>query len=384
MKAGTDLDCGAAFKSLTAAVSEHHLAEADIDTAVVRLFTARMRLGMFDPPAMVPFNAIPYSEVNSAAHRAIALQANKEKQSSCWKNRNDTLPLQASLRKLAVVGPTADLLESVEGNYNGTAPDPVTPLEGLRKQFGSENIAYAPGSILADGIPAPIPSAYLCTDASLKIAGLKGEYFDNVKFEGAPKIIADGPGTSEFLNTWNRVRRLLRISPFKTFAVRWTGELVPPLAGDYVLSMRGPRGFLSFDSNGNIVTGPQQGPQPQGPQPQGTQFDRVRIYIDDKLVMDSHSNPANVHLAFADTQPHAIRAEYVHLPDDRFVDLEWQPPANSMLGNAIDAARAADATVAFRGAFARISRARRCRFMSMDSTVVTEQTSSFLPCKSIC
>jgi beta-glucosidase len=340
VKAGTDLDCGAAYKALTKAVSEHLLAEADIDTSVARLFTARMRLGMFDPPEMVPFNAIPYSEVNSAAHRALALRAAREA-IVLLKNNNHMLPLKASVHKLAIVGPTADLLESVEGNYNGTAPDPVTPLEGLRRQFGSENIAYAPGSILADGIPAPIPSAYLRTDASLKTAGLKGEYFDNVKFEGAPKMVrVDGKINFD----WNRVAPSQDF-PFKTFAVRWTGELVPPQAGDYVLSMRGPRGFVSFDPGGNIMTGPRQ----PGAQPQGTQLDRVRIYVDEKLVMDSHSNPANARLTFADTQPHAIRAEYVHLPDDRVVDLEWQPPSNSMLANAVDAARAADATIAFVG-----------------------------------
>ena len=88
---------------------------------MVRLFTARMRLGMFDPPAAVPFNAIPYSEVNSAAHRELALQAARES-IVLLKNGNNTLPLKASIRKIAVVGPTADLLESIEGNYNGTAP----------------------------------------------------------------------------------------------------------------------------------------------------------------------------------------------------------------------------------------------------------------------
>ena len=65
--------------------------------------------------------------------------------------------------------------------------------------------------------------------------------------------------------------------------------------------------------------------------------------------MDSHSNPSNAHLSFADLQPHAIRVEYVHQPDDRIVDLEWQPPANSLLGPALDAAKSADAIVAFVG-----------------------------------
>jgi beta-glucosidase len=332
VKAGTDLDCGGAYKALVKAVGDHLLTEADIDTAVSRLFTARMRLGMFDPPAMVPFNAIPYSEVNSAAHRELALKAARES-IVLLKNRNGALPLKSSISRIAVVGPTADLLESIEGNYNGTAPDPVTPLDGMRRAFGSENVVYAPGSILADGTPAPIPTVYLRTDASLATAGLKGEYFDNVKFEGAPKMVrVDAKVNFD----WNRVTPAPDF-PAKTFAVRWSGVLIPPQAGDYVLSMRGPRIAPPNVASGFASTTAQ------------VVLDRIRIFVDDKLVMDSHSNPLNARVSFADTQPHSLRVEYVHLPDDRFVDLEWQPPANSLLAPAVAAVREADATVAFVG-----------------------------------
>ena len=335
VKTGTDLDCGGAYKNLVAAVNQHLLSESDIDTAVIRLFTARFRLGMFDPPATVPFSSIPASEVNSAAHRQLALQVARES-IVLLKNRSDTLPLQPSIRKIAVIGPTADLLESIEGNYNGVAPDPITPLAGLRKAFGEENVLYAPGSILADGTSAPIPSAYLRTDSTLAHTGLKGEYFDNAEFSGDPRLVrVDAKVNFD----WSRVAPAADF-PSKTFAVRWTGELAPPQAGEYVLSMRGPRGFVSFDPTGNLVAGPQS---------QGRQLDRIRLYVDDKLVMDSHSSPANARVNFADTHPHPIRVEYVHLPDDRFVDLEWQPPANSLLGPALDAAQKADAVIAFVG-----------------------------------
>ena len=335
VKAGTDLDCGSAYKALTKAVGENLISEAEVDTAVTRLFTARMRLGMFDPPASVPFNAIPYSEVDSAAHRELALQAARES-IVLLKNRHGTLPLKPSIRKLAVVGPTADLLESIEGNYNGTASHPISPLDGMRGQFGRDNILYAPGSILADGTPAPVPSAYLRTDASLQTAGLKGEYFDNLQFEGAPKMVR----VDTRINfDWNRVAPATDFSA-TAFSVRWTGELVPPAAGDYVLGVRGPRGFMSFDPGGGVST---------AQQPAARSLDRIRLYVDDKLVMDSHSNPANARLSFADTQPHDLRIEYVHSPNDRFVDLEWIPPANSLLGEAIQAAKNSDAIVAFVG-----------------------------------
>ncbi len=331
VKAGTDLDCGSAYKALTKAVAENLLSEGEIDTAVTRLFTARMRLGMFDPPEAVPFNRIPFSEVDSAAHRELALEAARES-IVLLKNRNGTLPFKPSIRKLAVVGPTADLLESIEGNYNGVASHPISPLDGMRKQFGSENILYAPGSILADGTAAPVPSAYLRTDASLRTVGLKGEYFDNLQFAGTPKMVR----VDARINfDWNRVAPAADFSA-TAFSVRWTGELVPPAAGDYVLGVRGPRPFMAVAASESNA-------------PSLAQADRIRLVIDGKLVMDSHSNPANARLSFADTRPHDIRVEYVHSPNDRFVDLEWIPPANSLLGEAIAAAKNSDAIVAFVG-----------------------------------
>ena len=331
VKAGTDLDCGSAYRALTKAVAENLLSEAEIDTAVTRLFTARMRLGMFDPPAAVPFNGIPFSEVDSAAHRELALEAARES-IVLLKNRNGTLPFKPSISKLAVVGPTADLLESIEGNYNGVASHPISPLEGLRKQLGSDNILYAPGSILADGTPAPIPSAFLRTDTSLQTVGIKGEYFDNLQFNGAPKMVRVD---AKINFDWNRMAPAADF-PSTSFSVRWTGELLPPAAGDYVLGVRGPRPFMAVAASGANAP-----PLPQG--------DRVRLYIDDKLVMDNDSNAANARLSFGDTQPHAIRIEYVHSPNDRMIDLEWIPPTNSLLGAAIQAAKNSDAIVAFVG-----------------------------------
>ncbi len=331
VKAGTDLDCGTAYKALTKAVAEHLLSESEIDAAVVRLFTARMRLGMFDPPAAVPFNAIPYSEVDSAAHRELALEAARAS-IVLLKNRDGVLPLRPSIRKLAVVGPTADLLESIEGNYNGVASHPVSPLDGMRMEFGRENIVYAPGSILADGTPAPIPSAYLRSDASLKTEGLKGEYFDNLQLEGTPKL----ERVDARINfDWNRVPPAPGFAATE-FSVRWTGELLPPAPGDYVLDVRGPRALMAAGAGG-ANSGSH------------AQSDRIRLYIDDRLAMDSHSNPANAKLSFADAHPHAIRIEYVHSANDRMVDLEWTPPRDSLLAEAVKAAKACDAVVAFVG-----------------------------------
>ncbi len=178
MKGGTDLDCGRTYGDLVQAVHDHLLSEADIDASVVRLFTARMRLGMFDPAADVPFNTIPYSEVEFApAHRELALQAAREIDRAPEESQPTRCRCNPRSGRSLWWGRTADLLASIEGNYNGVARDPVSPLQGMRKQFGSANVIYAPGSILADGTPAPVPSAYLRTDASLKTRGAEGRVF---------------------------------------------------------------------------------------------------------------------------------------------------------------------------------------------------------------
>ena len=75
LKAGTDLSCGKEYASLAAAVKQGLVSEREIDAALARLLTARFRLGMFDPAASVPFNAIPFSENDSPEHARFALEA---------------------------------------------------------------------------------------------------------------------------------------------------------------------------------------------------------------------------------------------------------------------------------------------------------------------
>jgi beta-glucosidase len=118
VKAGTDLTCGMEYTSLVAAVGAGQIAETDIDAALVRLFTARFKLGMFDPPERVPFARIPMTEVESAAHRALALEAARAS-IVLLKNDRQTLPLPPSVRSIAVIGPAADDPVALLGNYNG-------------------------------------------------------------------------------------------------------------------------------------------------------------------------------------------------------------------------------------------------------------------------
>lgn len=137
--AGTDLECGTDFRHLTSAVQRGLLAESDIDRAVTRLFTARMRLGMFDPPERVPYARIPYAVNDSAAHRTLNREVARK--SIVLLENDGVLPLTGTVKRLAVIGPTADDIDALIGNYNGTPSAPITILDGLRRAAATRSVA---------------------------------------------------------------------------------------------------------------------------------------------------------------------------------------------------------------------------------------------------
>ncbi len=126
VKNGCDLECGCAYPALRDAVEQGLIDEATIDRSLVRLFTARMRLGQFDPPqTQSPYAAIPFEVNDSPAHRALARQA-AQKTIVLLKNEG-LLPLPKDLASIAVIGPNADDLDVLLGNYHGTPSRPSRP-----------------------------------------------------------------------------------------------------------------------------------------------------------------------------------------------------------------------------------------------------------------
>src|SRR4026207_407407 len=131
VRGGTDLTCGTEYPSLVEAEKKGLITEAEIDTAVKRLMIARFRLGMFDPPEMVPYARIPFSQNDTLEHRQLALKTARES-IVLLKNANRTLPLKKDLKSIAVMGPNADSPEVLWGNYNGHASRLFTPLAGIK------------------------------------------------------------------------------------------------------------------------------------------------------------------------------------------------------------------------------------------------------------
>src|SRR5277367_2838045 len=185
VKAGTDTTCGLGhpeYPTLVQAVKDGKISEAEINTAVTRLFTARFKLGMFDPADSVPYAKIPFSENNTPEHRQAALEAARES-IVLLKNDNHTLPLAANIGTIAVIGPNAANLASIEGNYNGIPSAPVVPLKGMESYFaGKAKIVYAQGSVFTSELSAVVPRTVFG-------AGLKGEYFSSADFSGTPAVV---------------------------------------------------------------------------------------------------------------------------------------------------------------------------------------------------
>ena len=178
VREGCDLNCGATYEHLLKAVEQGLIDEATIDVAVTRLFTARFKLGMFDPDERVAYAQIPYEVNDCAEHRALALEAARQS-IVLLKNDDGFLPLSRDLRKVAVIGPNADDVEVLLGNYSGTPSSAVTPLQGVRNLLGPDaEVVYARGCGVTDGTEAELTEAVAVAreaEAAIVCLGLSQE-----------------------------------------------------------------------------------------------------------------------------------------------------------------------------------------------------------------
>ncbi|MGB8325321.1 MAG: glycoside hydrolase family 3 C-terminal domain-containing protein [Candidatus Acidiferrum sp.] len=319
VKAGTDLSCGPQFKVLDRAVEDRLLAPADIDRAVKRLFEARFRLGMFDPPDRLPWAHLTATDVDTPASRKLALDAARES-IVLLKNERNTLPLKSSVKSIAVIGPTADSLDVLLGNYNGTPSSHTTILAGIRKQFLNAKISYAVGAPLTETRALPVPPSLLRTGGANPQAGLHADFFANTSLAGSPIVSRVDPAL-DF--EWNNVSPAPGV-PAENYSARWSGELVAPTDGDYRLGASSDGGY--------------------------------RLYLDGKLLIDDwapHGERAMTTLVHLQAgHAYAIKLEYFHHSWESAVRLLWLPP--NLAQEALDAARKSDVVVAVVGITAQL------------------------------
>ncbi|HEX7424053.1 MAG TPA: glycoside hydrolase family 3 C-terminal domain-containing protein [Terriglobales bacterium] len=320
MKTGMDNECADFFTKATDnsdyvkyldAVKQGLLSEKDIDVALKRLFTARFRLGLFDPPEMVQYAQTPDSEVDSEAHRALALKTARE---SIVLLKNDgVLPLSPDVRKIAVVGPLAESVRVLHGNYSGTASRATTALEGIRRQFAAQ-VTFLPGMNFLRQ-QTLVPTAVLSTDDGQ--AGLRGEYFSGESLAGTPQAV--------------RVDKLVDLQLFhpdpsaltppsgmKDFSARWTGFLTPAESGTYQIGLSGSMNQLWLDG---------------------------QLVVDDLTLHDP--TPTTKTLQLEKGHRYALKLEYAR--GGFGTKLVWLNLISDPIAEAVAAAKQADAIVAVVG-----------------------------------
>ena len=322
IKAGLDNDCTTAgfrpqagqpdYQRYVDALKEGLLTEAEVDVALKRMLRTRFELGLFDPPEGVKAAKVEDSELDSPAHRALALQLARE---SLVLLKNDgLLPFAKAPRRIAVVGPLADSARVLLGNYNGFPSRSTTALDGLRRQFPEATVVFEPGTrLLRPNLL--VPTSVLTTEKGEP--GLLAEAYASRDLSGAPVETRTDPQVAFGRDP------SAPFSPGPTRTppqpTRWTGWLTPPESGTYRLGVEGW---------GN------------------------RLFLDGKKLVDTTGGfpppPSTVDLTLEKGRRYPIRVEALptFLASARLV---WMPPMPEIEGRAVAAARNADVVVAVVG-----------------------------------
>jgi beta-glucosidase len=318
IKAGTDLECGKTFASLKQAVEKKLITEAELDVALKRLFTARFKLGMFDPADRVEYANIAYNVVDNDEHKKLALDVT-QKSIVLLKNENNTLPLKKDIGTVAVIGPNSDQWLMLLGNYNGVPSKAVTPLQGIKDKLPNSKVLFAQGCELSEGMPMfyTVPAEVLKTDNGQP--GVKVDYFDNKDLSGQPLYSAVDKIVDA--NWYDKAPR--EGMDDDNFGVRWTGILQPTESGTYQL------GVISTSN--------------------------TKLYLDDSVVAkttyhfrDEYGDPRlrkSVPIKLEAGKQYKIKIEASETFADAQVQLVWAAPKPNLKNEAIEAAKQADVVV---------------------------------------
>ena len=313
LETGTDLNCGATYKSLKEAIANGLITEEKINIAIERLFRARLKLGMFDTEENVRYATIPFSVNTNASHTALARKAAQES-IVLLKNEAPMLPLSKDLKQIAVIGPNAHNVQSLWGNYNGTPKNPVTVVQGIRNKVAPQvKVVYEEGASLAQGMPTMqvIPSVYFRTASGKQ--GLDAAYFDNTKWEGDP-LFTQIDDNVDF--TWDINTPDPRLA-LQEYSVRWSGFLSVPETGTYYFSDWG-KPYLDFQIEDLVSGGGKHTHHPS--------VNAKEVYL------EAGKN-------------YAITIKYSNLYGNAEARMLWSTPEKNKLERAVNLAEDSDVTV---------------------------------------
>lgn len=323
IKAGLDLECGddVYIEPLLNAYNWGMVSDADIDSAAYHVLRARMRLGLFDDPNHNPYNKISPSIIGSESHKALALEAARQS-IVLLKNENNILPINIKkLKSIAVVGINAGSCEF--GDYSGTpVGEPISILQGIKDRVGDKiKVNYAPWVSSQDG--------YELIDKSYFPNGLTAKYFTSNDLKGTYKERID-----DWVNFEPANQAPDPFLPKSPISIQWQGDLCPNISGKYTI------GFKTDDG--------------------------CRLYIDDKLVIDSwrtrSAETDQIELELKAGQKYKIVAEYFDTGGEAVAKLYWKIPDKekkdilAYYGDAEQVVKSSDLTIAVLGINKRIER----------------------------
>ena len=242
---GTDLECGKVFMSLIEGLKKGYIKEADLDGHLRKTLKGRFELGMFDPDELVPWSTIPASNISNEEHDALATQAARESMVLLENNAN-VLPLSKSIKTLAVLGPNADDVELLNGNYGGTPTEAHqhSLLEGIKNAVPGAKIIYDKACELND--------EYTTVHHLPDFNGGKGalvEFFNN-------KELAGEPAKTDYYNelnfstfgAWGFAQGVNR----DTLSVRISGQYIANFTGEMKYTLTTDNGYV-LKVNGEVV-----------------------------------------------------------------------------------------------------------------------------------
>ena len=246
--AGTDVECGFgyAYAQIPDAVKRGLITEDDVNESVLRLLTQRFELGEMDDDSLVPWSKIPASVLNSEAHQKLALEMSRQTM-TLLQNKNNTLPLNKSIKKIAVIGPNADDKPVLWGNYNGMPVQTITILDGIKSKLPTANIIYDKGCDLVDDMITDNIFPLCSIDGK---TGIRASYWNNANFEGNT-VVVDYLVDPIKLTTFGQHTFSQGVS-MKNFSAKYETVYKPVESGEIVLRVEA-QGNCTLLVNGETV-----------------------------------------------------------------------------------------------------------------------------------
>lgn len=326
--AGLDIEMPGPGKYLTKenvlkAIDNKSLTIAQLDNKVKRILRALIKTKLIDD-----VKPILNSEINSEKHQLLARKVSEEG-IVLLKNKVNILPLKQTIKRLAIIGPNATQARLGGGGSASVSPFyTVSPLDGIKNLCGANtDIVFEEGCGLNGNLKL-IDSKYLANAVDGKIiSGLKAEYFSNIDHKGTPAVTS----IDKLINfSWGWTNPKPEVGKWG-YSVRWSGNLIPPVSGDYKIGLNASEcGY--------------------------------RLYVDNKLVIDEWAKTSkdnfeanftvgskSIPIALKANVPVNIQIEFFKQGQRNSIRLEWEIPGENPIDRALEVAKGCDAVIIYAG-----------------------------------